>query len=826
MRPVCGTTRWVVERRKNGQRGQSLQPLPARYNAAMAPPAAKPGAPTGQRRSGSEPVPWPSTTPRWFWLVLAVFCLVGGVLRFLLRADYLANHPLATYLTADASVYWGWAGRIAAGQWRDEFPFFSAPLYPYLLGLLRALGGELPTLYTIQALLDIVTAGLLAYIARLRFGPSVGLLAAAVFLLMLEPASFCLRVLSSTLQLLLVCLAWLTLLVVQQRGVLPRGILAGAVLGLLALTTPPAVLCLLVFAVWWWWNDGRGVRGLWRAGVCLAAGAAFISPAAMCNYYTCGEFIPISAQAGVTFAQGNAPGATGIYTGIPGVSRTRHTQNLDALRVYREATGKAASWNGADRFFLRKGLVYWGENPLRTVRLLALKMYWFLTGRNYGDIYQPTMERAEGVLWRLHLTPLHTAWLIPPALVALVLWLRRANTYLPELMLFGVPLIVVLVFWFSPRYRLPAVPVVVVACAWVVRQAFWGRRWRRWSIAAGVSVVAGVGLGLLNGAVAFDRPDPYRALFRNGIAFALSEHGRPEDAARWYRKALEADPELAPAHADLGTILAQLGRTDEAVGHLRRAVDVDPENPLYRDQLARALVQQQRLDAAIQQFRAAVALDPDRVSLRNNLGNALLLNGNREAAIRQYEAALRTDPAYSEAHFNLGRALAAEGQVDRALGHLTEAARLTPNLIDAHMLSAHILLSQGHARRGIAALRKAYERAPENPALANDLAWYLATTPGLEKGDRTEALNLAEQAVAQAPERSAGRLDTLAAALAANGQFERAATTMQEALELAAQTRAQELMETFRQRLELYKSGRPYVEPSNRDPTATSPSGP
>jgi tetratricopeptide (TPR) repeat protein len=528
--------------------------------------------------------------PRWFWPTLLAICLVGGVLRFLVREQYLATNPVAISPTVDALTYWEWAGRIAGGQLSDRLPFFSAPLYPYLLGLLRACGGGLPTVYTVQILLDLVTAVLLAWIARLRFGPLVGVLAAAIFLLMLEPASFALRVLSATLQLSLVCLVWLALLSVQRQPSLLRSILAGAALGLLALAYAPALLGLPIVALWRWANAGWSLVGLGRAAAGIAAGLVVIAPATIHNYWACAELIPISAQAGVTFAQGNAPGAQGVYTPIPGVSIRRDAQHYDTFRIYRQVTGQTPTWRAVNRFFFERGFEHWRSDLSRAARLFARKAYWFVTGQHYGDICQPTMEIAEGFTTRLRLLPLRTAWLIPAALVALVAWLRRFNRYLPELMLFGIPLLVVLVFWYSPRYRFPAVPVIVVGTSWLLGQAL---RWRQqpgWTVTFVAAVAVGVGLGFVNRAVGFDPLEPYRAMFYNTLGTAAARVERFEDAAGYHAKALELEPGYAEAAANLGSALARLGQPDAGLQYRRRAVDSAPDNAFFRESLGRALV--------------------------------------------------------------------------------------------------------------------------------------------------------------------------------------------------------------------------------------------
>lgn len=752
-------------------------------------------------------------TPRWFWPVVLALCVLAGAVRLAQRAEYLANNPFAAAPTVDALTYWKWAGRIAAGQLSDGVPFFSAPLYPYVLGLLRAAGAGLPGVYTFQIVLHLITAGLLAWIARSRFGPHVGVLAAALFLLMLEPASFCLRVLACTLQLFLVCLAWLALTGARRRGSSGCCALAGATLGLLALAYPPALLCLPIAALWWWLGRGRNLRAAGQAGLALLSGGLVIAPATIHNYRACGEFIPISAQAGVTFCHGNSPGAQGTYTPVPGISVYREAQNVDAARIYREQTGREPTWNAVNRFFFNKGWEYWRADPGRAVRLLARKAYWFLTGRNYGDIYQPTLEIAEGLTTRLRLSPLPTVWLLPPALVALVVWLRRWRQYLPELLLFAVPLLVVVAFWFSPRYRLPAVPLIAVGCAWVLWQGFQVRRQRGWTVACAAALAVGIGLGFVNRAVGFDTREPYRAMFYNTLGTALAEAGRLEEAAEHYRRALEIQPGYVDAAANLGDVLARLGRAPDALDRLRRAVAASPDNAYFHDQLGRALAAAGQIDEALTHFRKAVALNPRDPELHNNLGNALLLKGDVVAAAQQYRAALELDKTYADAHFNLARLLRAQGDEQAALHHCRQAVRFNRELLPAHVELARLLLLRGEAHGAVAALRDAQRLRPDDPALANELGWYLATLPGLAAADRAEALRLARQALADPRNRTASRLDTLAAALAANGRFDQAAQTARQAIELAERSGAAAAAEQFRRRLELYRAGKPYVEP-------------
>jgi tetratricopeptide (TPR) repeat protein len=725
----------------------------------------------GDHRVTARPAESPAW--RWFWPTLAGIIVVAALCRFLLRAEYLAHHPLATHLILDAATYWEWAGRIASGRLSDTQPFFSAPLYPHLLGLLRAVGGGLGSVYTVQILLDLVTATLLAWIGRVRFGAAVGLLAAALFLLMLEPASYSLRVLACTLQLPLVCVAWLSLLAAQHRPSLARALAAGAALGLLALAYPPALACLPIFGLWWWWVTGHTLRGAGRAGLAVLAGLAVISPATIHNYRACGEAILISAQAGITFAQGNAPGADGIYKALPGVARDRQTQNRDALRVYQQSTGRAPSWRAVSRFFFQRGLDYWHSEPAAALQLLATKAYWFLTGHRYDDIYVPAAEQAEGLLTRLRLVPLHTPWLILPALPALVVWARRLKTYLPELMLFALPPAVVLAFWYSPRYRLPAVPVIVMGCAWTLWRAVQAPTRRGWSIVLAVALAGNVGLHLANRALRFDRLEPRRAHLFFGLGWAASQAGQFEQAVDWYQRVLPIEPGYPSAAANLGAALVLLGRPDQAIPRLLQAIRADPQDSYAHNQLARALVAQNRLDEALSHFQVAVRLRPDSADHHHDLAVTLLRAGDAAGAAEHWQTALRIDPTHAKAHLMWGTLLQQEGQVDQAIAHLREAVRLNPTLVPGYIYLSRTLWAAGDIPGGIAALRRAHELSPDDVSIMTDLA----------------------------------------AALAAGGRFAEAIETLEQALILAEKQGAAHMAQELRRRLQEYKAGNPDSRP-------------
>lgn len=612
--------------------------------------------------------------------LLAVLAL-GLASQWAILAEALARNPFAWTPVNDARVYWDWAGEIARGTLVGSTPFLSAPLYPYLLGIVRALGGDLAAVYVIQALLHVATAAILFRIGAKRFTPAVGLVAAALFLLIGDPAHATGRILPSSVQVILVALLWDRMIAFEEAPRRGRTIAVGtagavgavgalgALLGLNVLANP--VMLAAVPIVAWWAGRIAGARiGIAAAAVALV----LVVPATVHNRIACGELVPVSAQAGVTFYHGNAPGADGTYHPIEGISADRIKQNVDARAIAaRETDG---SWGAASSFFFRKGLAWWRAEPVAAAQLLLRKLHWFVAGRSYGDIYVPALEVESGFASRLRLAPIPVAWLTLPALVVLFEMRRRRAKCFPEALLLLVPLVTVAIFWYSPRYRMPAVPVLCVLSASAVASVL-GRR----SGAPAIAIVAGVALTLAARQYGLDDPATYRAQYEQSLGTVLVEQGRIDEAVEHYQSALElGHPDAGPA---LGDVWRRLGDVDGALRILRDAVERSPGSAYAHRSLGVALAQHGDLAEAQRELEAALAIDPRDWEALSGLGNVLLAQGSPEAAIERYEAALRLNPGFASAHHNLGCALEVLGRLDEAERAFRAALALDPDLAAA-----------------------------------------------------------------------------------------------------------------------------------------------
>lgn len=548
--------------------------------------------------------------PRRF---LAALLLLDAVLLAAGIARAWDAHPFLTKPIGDALEYWEWAGRLAQGEWIGATPYLSAPLYPWLLGALRALGAGLPAVIALQLLFRSATAALLWRAAtRAGGGPGAGCAAAALFLLLAEPAFFATRLVACSLQLLL--LAWLldAILRLGQRRGAARLLGLGALLGANLLATPPLLLFAFALPAWFGW---RG-RAAWRAtGLVLAGAALTVAPATLHNALATrsqpggAEFILISAQAGVTYAHGNGPGAIGVYRAIPGVSQERGKQNQEAYALAARATG-TPGWKNMDRFFRTQAVDWLLAHPADAALLHLRKAGFLLFGQDYGDLYSPALEREDPELPRPVPPPfgtLPTPWLLPAACAgAWLLARQRVRIAAPILAALLIPCATVVLFWYSPRYRLP---MVIPACllaplAWQALLAQPSRARQALLVLALLAPVA-AGRALMLGA-GLDDAARFRPEYAYHVGVQWLESGKPEAAEPRFAEALRRGFSPAASAEMLGRArlasaeaLAAAGAHADSAARIRAALDA----------FATALEHEpERLDSLVDAARAQLRL--------------------------------------------------------------------------------------------------------------------------------------------------------------------------------------------------------------------------
>jgi hypothetical protein len=554
-------------------------------------------------------------------------------LQALLIQQAWAENPFALAPLGDSQVYWEWAGEIAAGNLVASEPFQSAPAYPYFLGLLRALGLDLLGVYGVQALLGALTLMLIADATRRRAGPIAGLLAGALWLFLDEAAFIPGRIWNLPLQLFSgSLLLWYATRIPQFYGL--RTMLGlGLVSGFAVLCNPAILPAVILVAIWAGFAPTE--RNIFGSVSALAVVALCIAPVTWHNRQASDETILLSAQAGLTFAHGNSAAATGTYTPVPGVSENRRRQNQDALRIVEEAIGER-SWSATSSYFFARGRAWILNHPGDALILEVRKFWWLMTGRYYADLYNPQLEKRVDFGSRLALAPLTLALLLPLSILGVVLaWRRNGFRHrAPEILLMLGPAAIVLLFWYSPRYRMPMAPAVILLSAEVLVGAV--NAWRQsprnklpaaWAL--GFLALAFVA-GQVNRLTRFDAPHVLMPAFLHSVGDTLRvQEGREAEAIPYLEKAIGRGFLEVESHYSLALAymkVAEQTLNDGGEDAQQRAL------PFY--------------DQAVEQLRETVALDPGQFEAQFNLASIefwfyQLARSSRTDVIPRLEEALQ-----------------------------------------------------------------------------------------------------------------------------------------------------------------------------------------
>jgi tetratricopeptide (TPR) repeat protein len=223
---------------------------------------------------------------------------------------------------------------------------------------------------------------------------------------------------------------------------------------------------------------------------------------------------------------------------------------------------------------------------------------------------------------------------------------------------------------------------------------------------------------------------------------------------------------------------------------------------------------------AVEFFTKALKADAKDAFALNSRGWAYHLLGKPEEALKDFDAFLKLVPAAVpdfagtpqrwEGLVNRGLALAEKGEFEKALKDLDEAVTNWPAVGIARV-------NRGYTRELMGDYAKAIADYTLTTHLlaANNLAWVRATCPDAKFRDGEAAVRLANKVCEATANREGMYLDTLAAAYAEAGKFDRAAAVQEKALE--DKSYAIRFGPDGHRRLQLYKDKKPFrTEPPKK----------
>ncbi len=217
-------------------------------------------------------------------------------------------------------------------------------------------------------------------------------------------------------------------------------------------------------------------------------------------------------------------------------------------------------------------------------------------------------------------------------------------------------------------------------------------------------------------------PQDGRALFDAG--YVADAQNRLDDAANFYRRAIDANPKSFEAHLSLGLLLARQGKKDAARPELAMATTLDPGDAGSKLK-ARA-------------WRALAEID------RPEPGRP----GDANAATNELLEALKLTPETQEDTLLAAGLAEQSGQYDEAETAYKRLLAKDPKSEQANAGMAHLMILKKQYAEAETFLRAAMEKLPDDPALTAQMATVLAVQ------DKAEALPLLQKLHAAHPDDS------------------------------------------------------------------------
>jgi tetratricopeptide (TPR) repeat protein len=294
----------------------------------------------------------------------------------------------------------------------------------------------------------------------------------------------------------------------------------------------------------------------------------------------------------------------------------------------------------------------------------------------------------------------------------------------------------------------------------------------------------------------------------------LSTESRFAEAILHFDKALQINPRYHDAYNNKGLALFELGKINEAIECFNEVLKLKPDFHRAYNNLGMAFYRLGKTELAVKQWLESVRLSPDDDTSHFNLGMEFIKQDKLDKAVEHLNRVVEITPYWPEAHYKLGIAYYRQGRLDMAAKQCARALSLKPDYTEANISLAHNLFELGRIQQAIDYYYKLLRFQPNQVEALNNLTWILATIEDKKFQNPAEAVKFAQRACELTGYQQPQILDTLAVAYAAAGNFVEAIETAEKARQLAESFGKKDLARQIRSRMELYKTGQPYREPS------------
>ena len=175
--------------------------------------------------------------------------------------------------------------------------------------------------------------------------------------------------------------------------------------------------------------------------------------------------------------------------------------------------------------------------------------------------------------------------------------------------------------------------------------------------------------------------NPQKAEWHANLGSYYAQQQQWQKAIACYQEAIALKPNLAGVYRNLAKIFTKIGNQLKAADYLFQGLTIEPfwADAEEHYQLGKLLQTQKKLTKAEACYRQAIELKPDFFLAYHCLGELLTAMGKTEPAIAVYRQAVQQNPRNSRLYFSLGQILAAKEKWQQASLQYKRALKFEPN---------------------------------------------------------------------------------------------------------------------------------------------------
>jgi tetratricopeptide (TPR) repeat protein len=451
--------------------------------------------------------------------------------------------------------------------------------------------------------------------------------------------------------------AVLMLLNILESSNIRRTFLAGLLLGC-SLITNSGVAPFIIMAAFWVVFILRKSKksALAHASVIFIGVALPLLLISFKHFAAEGSFDSFGAHGGINFYVGNNPGANGTFKPPMGFTPSAEGLSEDSAKYAESVYGRRLSAAAVSGFWYNKAFSYITAHPFRWSNLVLRKFVLFWNKTELGDVADYYLIKND--LFLLKFNPFVFGLIAPLGMLGM--FLARRDMRKAFLLYAGVAsfLFSCLLFFVNSRYRLSAVPFLIIFAGFAV-----------WAVCQQVLQKNG-----------FRRVALYAAFLLVFLAFSNVT-------------VISADT-CTPLY-NLSVIYARRGMYDEAIGVSKKLLKQGWSMPMVHFNLGVCFYGKKMHKEAAVEFNEAVRLNPKDYDSHFNLGLIYYEQKDIKKAFKEFEASLRGSDKDLASHYWLGKIHEEQGHYKAAKEEYMAALKINPEVVQLKKAMEHIAKKQG-----------------------------------------------------------------------------------------------------------------------------------